>query len=318
MTNTLPILVIGGTGYLGGKVISALLNRGYKVRAMVRSGTHYSHISRHGVEVVWGDLLDKASLDKALIGVDAVVTSAAGYNKRRATDNSDADTKGFENLAKAVQQAGTRRLVLTGVLKSELAHNVPHFRHKQAQEYLLESMGVPFVSIRPGSFLNQSKDFFSQNIRKGKLIWFGSENVPMSWISTEDVAKYLAIAVDVEGIEGQRIEVGLDRNLSPSELKDVIEKTVNKPIKLKMIPWWLVNNLLAIAGLFKEGARDFRENFAFFQTGHFTIKDSQPQTLAFGTPPSAEEAIKLWLTQSGVINESETALSTSNAVKKTN
>lgn len=303
MIKARPVLVIGGTGYLGSKVISALLNRGYKVRAMVRSGTDYSHIVMNGVEIVWGDLLDKASLDEALIGVDAVVTSAAGYNKRRASDSSDADTLGFENLAKAVQEAGTRRLVLTGVLKSELAFNVPHFRNKQAQEDLLETMEVPFVSIRPGSFLNQSKDVFSQSIRKGKLVWFGSADVPMSWISTEDVAKYLAMAVDAKDIEGQRIEVGLDRNLSPAELKKIIEKTVNKPIKLKMIPWWLVNSLLAIAGLFKEGARDFRENFAFFQTGHFIIDDSHAQTRAFGTPPTAEEAVKSWLIQSGVIDD---------------
>lgn len=50
---------------------------------------------------------------------------------------------GFENLAKAVKHVRTRRMVLTGALKSPLALNVPLFRNKQPQEDLLETMNIP-------------------------------------------------------------------------------------------------------------------------------------------------------------------------------
>ncbi|MEH6344802.1 MAG: SDR family oxidoreductase [Bermanella sp.] len=305
MLNTHPVLVIGSTGYLGSKIVTALLAQGHAVRALVRPGTDPSHISARGVEIVRGDLLDRSSLDLALKGADAVVTSAAGYNKRRATDSSLADTIGFENLAKAAKAAGTRRVVLTGVLKSELATDVPHFRNKQAQENLLEKMNVPFVSIRPGSFLNQSSDFFSRDIKKGKMVWIGSPNVPMSWITTEDLAKYLAMAVTAKGIEGQRIEVGLDQNLTPLQLAKVVEEVVGNPIKLQMLPWRLVGTILSIAGVFKETAKDFRANLAFFQTGNFKMDDHRPQTNAFGAPPAAKESIKKWLMNSGAIPENK-------------
>jgi len=301
MQETKKVLVIGGTGFLGSKVVKALLQQGSQVRALVRPRTDPSFIVAYGAEIVRGDLLDRTSLDAALLDIDAVVTSAAGYNKRRRTDTDQADTLGFENLAKAAKKAGVKRFVLTGVLKSNLAIKVPHFQNKQKQEDLLERLGVPFVSIRPGSFLNQSDDFLARNVSKGKFIWFGSEHVPMSWIRTEEVANYLALAVTAEGVEGQRIEVGLDRNLSPAQLKKIIEDITGQPLKLKILPWWLLSCALKLIGIIKKGALDFHENLAFFQTGKFTIKDRSLQIKAFGMPPKAEDSIRAWLIQSKVI-----------------
>jgi uncharacterized protein YbjT (DUF2867 family) len=57
MTNA-PVLVVGGTGYLGGQVIDALLNRGKNVRALVRPTSDASGLEAKGVEIVRGDVLD--------------------------------------------------------------------------------------------------------------------------------------------------------------------------------------------------------------------------------------------------------------------
>lgn len=78
-----PVLVVGGTGMLGGQVVTELLARGKQVRALVRPGSDGSRLEAAGAQVARGDMLDPASLSRAMEGVDAVITSAAGYTRHR-------------------------------------------------------------------------------------------------------------------------------------------------------------------------------------------------------------------------------------------
>jgi hypothetical protein len=89
-----------GHGFLGRQVVAELLARGKRVHALVRPGSDAS-VRGPQVHVVGGDILDRASLDPATPGVDAVVTSAAGYTRRRKTDTSDTDLEGNRNLSVA-------------------------------------------------------------------------------------------------------------------------------------------------------------------------------------------------------------------------
>ncbi|MGH3145593.1 MAG: NAD(P)H-binding protein, partial [Rubrobacter sp.] len=145
-----PVLVVGGTGALGRRVIGALRARGKPVRALVRPGSDAGVLEGEGVEVVRGDMMDPASLGPAFDGVDALVTSAVGYTRHRKGDTSRTDTVGNRNLADAALNEGIRRFVFTGILNAHEAPDVPHFWHKKLAEDYLEQRGVPFVSLRPG------------------------------------------------------------------------------------------------------------------------------------------------------------------------
>jgi len=68
------VLVVGGTGTLGSKVVDRLLARGKRVRALVRPTSQTKRLDAAGVELATGDLLEPESLRRALDGVDAVVT----------------------------------------------------------------------------------------------------------------------------------------------------------------------------------------------------------------------------------------------------
>ena len=72
------LLVIGGTGVVGGSLVRCLLDAGRSVRALLRPGSDGAEIERKGVAIVCGDLTDSASLDKVVDGVSAIVTTAAG------------------------------------------------------------------------------------------------------------------------------------------------------------------------------------------------------------------------------------------------
>lgn len=142
--STLPVLVVGATGSLGGKVVDELLKRGKSVRALVRSTSDASRLENKGVEIARGDMLDVDSLVAAMNGVDAVITTAAGYT-RGGKNAQDIDTIGNSNLAEAARRTGIRRFVLTSILTSDQTPNVPHFWHKKVAEDKLEQLGVPFA-----------------------------------------------------------------------------------------------------------------------------------------------------------------------------
>ena len=72
------ILVIGGTGYLGGKVIDHLLSRNVTVRALVRPGSDTKTLESKGLGIVRGDLTKVETIIPALDHIDAVISTAIG------------------------------------------------------------------------------------------------------------------------------------------------------------------------------------------------------------------------------------------------
>src|SRR6476661_4665354 len=105
MSEQEPVLVVGATGSLGGQVVDQLLDRGKKVRALVRPSSDASKLEAKGVEIARGDMLDLDSLVAAMTGADAVITTAAGYTRRNKNANA-IDTIGNANLAEAAARAG--------------------------------------------------------------------------------------------------------------------------------------------------------------------------------------------------------------------
>jgi len=141
------VLVVGATGHLGRKVVDALQARGKRVRALVRPGSDASALEALSVSIVRGDMLDPDSLDRAMDGVDAVITTAAGYTGHTEGDTADIDVVGNANLAEAAHRAGVRRFILTSILTCDQTPQVPHFWHKKLAEDRLEEEGGDIVLV---------------------------------------------------------------------------------------------------------------------------------------------------------------------------
>uniref|UniRef100_UPI002810BB8B SDR family oxidoreductase n=1 Tax=Arthrobacter sp. TaxID=1667 RepID=UPI002810BB8B len=233
--STLPVLVVGATGSLGGKVVDELLKRGKSVRALVRPTSDASRLQTRGVEIARGDMLDVDSLVAAMNGADAVITTAAGYT-RGGKNSQDIDTIGNSNLAEAARRTGIRRFVLTSILTSDQTPNVPHFWHKKVAEDKLEQLGVPFVALRPGAFIDQVASMGGNPIDKGRMMWPGKASVPLTFVHTSDLAAYLAAAVDADAEDGERIDIGWDRPVSVLEVAKLMGVSAGKPIKVRAIP----------------------------------------------------------------------------------
>jgi uncharacterized protein YbjT (DUF2867 family) len=287
--STLPILVVGATGSLGGKVVDELLKRGKSVRALVRSTTDASRLENKGVEIARGDMLDLDSLVAAMHGVDAVITTAAGYT-RGGKNAQNIDTVGNSNLAEAAHRTRIRRFVLTSILTSDQTPHVPHFWHKKVAEDKLEQLGVPFIALRPGAFIDQVASMGGNPVEKGRMMWPGKTSVPLTFVHTSDLAAYLAVAVDAEAQDAERIDIGWDRPVSVIEVANLMALSAGKPIKVRAVPSAVTRSIGAVAGRFWPIVQDMTAMFGWFDTGRY-VADPRRQEQLFGPPPTAEDAI---------------------------
>ncbi|WP_163161475.1 SDR family oxidoreductase [Arthrobacter sp. Alg241-R88] len=293
-----PVLVVGGTGMLGGQVVTELLNRGRQVRALVRPGSDASRLESAGVEIARGDMMDQESLLHAMAGADAVVTTAAGYTRHRKGDTPATDTVGNSNLAEAAKRTGVRRFVLTSILTCDQTPRVPHFWHKRLMEDRLQALGVPFVALRPGAFLNQVTRFGGDPVSKHKVMWFGSAGIPLTFVLTADVAGYLAAAVDAPDVEGQRIDIGWDRPISLQEFADLTERLTGEEMRVRSVPVGLLRAAGRVLGPVNPMANDLAAMISWFQTGRY-VADTTRQSEVFGAPPTAEDAVRRLITGLG-------------------
>ena len=118
LKNSKPILVVGATGYVGGRLIPALLEAGYTVRAMGRSLEKLAcrPWGRHPkIELAKGDVLDRKSLEKAYSGCGTayyLVHSMIAQKDKFV----EADRKAAQNMVSAAESAGIDRIIYLGGL----------------------------------------------------------------------------------------------------------------------------------------------------------------------------------------------------------
>ena len=110
-----PTLVTGASGFLGWHVARLLLERGHRVRALVRPS---SQIRELEVERVTGDLRDPASVERAVAGCGLVFHVAADY-RLWAADESElyrSNVDGTRNVLQAARHAAVERVVYTSTV----------------------------------------------------------------------------------------------------------------------------------------------------------------------------------------------------------
>jgi uncharacterized protein YbjT (DUF2867 family) len=143
------VLVTGGTGRLGRRVVARLRSAGRSVRVLSR----HARDSSSGVEYVVGDLERNQGVDVAVAGAEIVV-HCAGVGKIR-EDEAQA-----QNLVHAANQTGVRHLVSVSVVgaqripvKSALDRSMfAYFASQRAKEIVIEKSGLPWSNLRATQF----------------------------------------------------------------------------------------------------------------------------------------------------------------------
>ena len=290
-TGTKKVLLVGATGFLGAKILRNLaLDPSVAVVAMSRKGAP----SNDSADVEWvrGDMMDPASLDRALQGVDVVVSSANSYMK----GSLDTDFQGNKNLIEAAARANVGRFVFLSIVSCEAASAVPHFHAKKVAEDLIKASGVPYVFVRAPTFLDQSSDYIAKGVKAGRFLAMGDKTTKWSYVLTDDLASYLAKAATYPGTEinNQTIDVGWrDGAKSQQEIADLVSEVIKRRLKVRAVPWLVFRLLARPVKLFSELGYDLMQMFLFFKKGVY-VSNISKQEHFFGPAPTSRDAITRW------------------------
>jgi nucleoside-diphosphate-sugar epimerase len=107
----MKILLTGATGKVGSRLAKRLAQRGDQVFALVRDRRRAAHLANHGIALVEGDLLDGATLEAAVQGMDVVIHCAAFFRGATPEEAHAVNAVGTEHLARAARAAHVRRFI---------------------------------------------------------------------------------------------------------------------------------------------------------------------------------------------------------------
>jgi NADH dehydrogenase len=209
------ILVTGGTGFVGPRVVHALRGRDLPVRAVVRnpSGRSATTLAAWGAELVPGDMTGAESLRRAVDGCEVVVHLVA-IRQGREEDFRRVMEQGTRDLVTAAQGAGVKRFVLMSALgtSEETQDLVPYYHAKWEQEQTVQGSGLEHVIFRPSFVFARDGGILPTFRRLARLapvtpiIGSGRQQIQPIWI--EDVAAYFAQAVDKPEAANRIFELG--------------------------------------------------------------------------------------------------------------
>ena len=232
------ILVAGATGFLGREICRRLTAEGRKVRGLVRASSEAevtAHLKAMGVELVEGDLRDRASLDIACRGADAVVSTATSTRSRQPGDSIEAtDQEGQNNLVAAAKTEGVRRFVFVSYSKN-LDDDGPLTRAKRSVEQSIRESGLRYTILRPAYFMEMwLSPFLGFDYPNAKATIYGTGEKKISWISLADVAQVAVRALDDDGPD-TAVELGGPEALTPVEVVKIFEETSGKSFTVEHV-----------------------------------------------------------------------------------
>lgn len=223
------ILVIGGTGRVGRRVVELLRSRGAGTRVLTRDPDRGDRVA--GVEYVGGDLLDPASVTAALDGVDRVVCTAHGGGGAKAGGPRGVEGRGLPDLVRQAAHHGVRQFVYVSSASARPASPADLFRGKAAVEKALRTSGVPHAILRPTHLLDTWVPMLGEPlVRKSQAVIIGRGENPVSWVAGDDVAK-AAAALAVEDGGGEALVLGGPDTLTLRELNARVETALGVQAK---------------------------------------------------------------------------------------
>ncbi|GAA4347322.1 SDR family oxidoreductase [Microbacterium rhizosphaerae] len=204
------VLVLGATGYIGGRLVPRLLNAGYRVRVLARSAARVAAFDwANGVEVVEGDAADAAAMAQAVEGIDILYYLV--HSMSAGSGFEDADRRVAQTVADAAAAASVSRIVYLGGLHPDGPLS-RHLRSRVEVGEILLASGVPTIVLQAGVVIGSGSASFEMVRHLTEVLpympapkWVRNRIQP---IAVRDVMHYLLGAARVPADVNRTVDIG--------------------------------------------------------------------------------------------------------------
>ena len=229
------IVVAGGTGTLGTRLVPRLAGQGLAVRVLTRDPARARHLAS-SAEVVHGDVRDPASIARALRGASTVISAVQGFAGPGGVSPVSVDRAGNAHLIEAAARTGAA-FVLVSVVGASPGHPIGLFRAKHAAEETLHASGIPWAIIRATAFMETWGTIMGRPLQtSGKILVFGRGDNPINFVSATDVAALVSLAATSPGLRGQTLELGGPENLTFNQVATIVQQATGHRGAVRHIP----------------------------------------------------------------------------------
>jgi uncharacterized protein YbjT (DUF2867 family) len=270
------ILVTGASGRTGGELVRLLTARGKPVRALVRDAARGVPLEQLGAQVVVGDFLDPASLDRAVERARKVYLCTPPDQRKLELET---------NMIDAAARGGVEHVVKMSSIGASRDSPMALLRwHREIEEYL-EASGMAYTHLRPHYFMQNTPRLAPLVQRDGRF------SLPMgegriSIVDTRDVAAVAAVALTKDGHVGETYVVTGPEPLSYGDIATKIGAATGSPVRYVAvsaeegrrdmleigIPAWIADELVRLYTLFSD------DTFSFVTDVVATVGRLKPRT----------------------------------------
>ena len=220
------VLVIGGTGRLGAPVVKHLARAGNEVIVLTQSGRLPSDAA-DAVQAAPGDAVDRAAVEAALAGCDAVHVSVSG----------PAEGPAVANAVAGAERRGTSLVSYVSGSATFPEHaRFPEIETKLSAERAIIDSGLRWIILNP-SF---AMEILPMHVQRGLALYFGRQPHPMHWLAADDFGRAVARAYDTEEAREQRLFIRGPEALTVAEALRrycaALHPGISKP---RSLPFWL-------------------------------------------------------------------------------
>ena len=279
------IVVAGGTGTLGTRLVPRLAGQGLAVRVLTRDPARARHLAGLSVEVAGGDVRDPGSLTRALRGASTVISAVHGLAGPGGVSPASVDRAGNAHLIDAAARTGAA-FVLVSVVGASSGHPIELFRAKHAAEEALRASSIPWTIVRATAFMETWGTIMGPPLQtSGKILVFGRGDNPVNFVSATDVAALVERAVTDPGLRGEILELGGPDNLTFNELAAILQQTTGRRGAVRHIPRPALHIMASLTAAIKPAlARQARAALAMDTTN--MSFDPSPTRRAFPSLPN--------------------------------
>jgi uncharacterized protein YbjT (DUF2867 family) len=257
----MSLLVIGGTGTLGRQIVLQALTKGYQVRCLVRNFRKASFLKEWGAELVYGDLTRPETIPPCLKGITAVI-DASTSRPSELDALKKVDWEGKLCLIEASKVAKVQRFIFFSAQNVDQFQNIPLMKIKNGIEVKLKESQIPYTIFRLTGFYQGLIEQYAIPILENLPIWVTNENNYISYMDTQDIAKFCLRSLQIPQTENQTFLLTNSKAWASSEIINLCEQLAGQEAKVQRVPVFLLKIVSQFFGFFEWG-QNISDRLAF-------------------------------------------------------